>query len=105
VNLAQAPAAAETPAITQLATAVPNPAAQNMAFAFSLAKGGPVDLSVFTVSGRLVKTLIHETRAAGNYRVTWSGIDESGLRATAGTYFVRLSAPQGQFTRTLTLLK
>jgi hypothetical protein len=105
VNLAQAPVAGDTPAVTQLATAVPNPAAQNMAFAFSLAKGGQVDLSVFTVSGRLVKTLIHETRPAGNYRVTWSGIDESGLRATAGTYFVRLSAPQGQFTRTLTLLK
>jgi hypothetical protein len=107
VNLVQPSPAAVTPAVTQLAPAVPNPAAQNqsMAFAFSLAKGGPVDLSVFTVSGRLVKTLVHETRDPGNYRLTWSGLDEGGVRATAGTYYLRLSAPQGQFTRTLTLLK
>jgi len=105
VNLVQPSPAAAAPAATQLAPAVPNPSAQNMAFAFSLAKGGAVDLSVFTVNGRLVKTLVHETRDPGNYRVTWSGLDEGGVRATAGTYYVRLSAPQGQFTRTLTLLK
>jgi hypothetical protein len=105
VNLVQPSPAAAAPAVTQLAPAVPNPSAQSMAFAFSLAKGGAVDLSVFTVNGRLVKTLVHETRDPGNYRVTWSGLDEGGVRATAGTYYLRLSAPQGQFTRTLTLLK
>src|SRR5262249_31010726 len=105
VSLAQAPGESTTPSVTQLAPAVPNPAAQSMAFAFSLARGGAVDLSVYTVRGRLVKTLVHETRDPGSYQVTWNGVDESGQRLAAGTYYLRLVTPQGQFARTLTLLK
>jgi len=105
VNLAQAPAAAALPQVTGISAAIPNPTPRSTAISFSLAKGGAVDLSVYTVSGRLVKTLVHETRDPGEYRSTWSGVDESGQRAGAGVYFLRLSAPQGQFTHTLTLLK
>lgn len=105
VNLAQAPTAPALPKVTGISAAIPNPTPQSTAISFSLASGGPMDLSVYTVNGRLVKTLVHEMRGPGEYRSTWSGLDESGQRAGAGVYFARLSALQGQFTRTLTLLK
>ena len=105
VTIEATPAADALPTLTQITAAIPNPSDAQTALAFSLAQGGPVDLSVYTVGGRRVKTLVHETREAGNYRVVWSGLDDTGKRAGAGVYYLRLVAPQGQFTRTLTLLK
>jgi hypothetical protein len=65
----------------------PNPFNPTTKINFSLAKTGPVKLGVFDVLGRVVATLVNDTRVAGNYTVDFDG---SGL--SSGAYFYRLEA-------------
>jgi hypothetical protein len=66
----------------------------------------PVTLRVYDVSGRLVATLVDETKAPGTYEATWSGVDGSGRAVSTGVYFYRLTiGGQETFTRKMLLLK
>jgi hypothetical protein len=93
------------PRVTELAYARPNPFRQKVNIPFSLSAGGAVNLEIYSVDGRRVRTLVHETREPGEYNVVWDGRDENGSVAMAGVYYVRLVTPQGRFTRTVTNLK
>jgi hypothetical protein len=93
------------PAVTQLAPAQPNPFHQTATIAFSLAQAGPVELAVFSVDGRRVRTLVRESREPGEYRLTWDGRDDHGNPMSAGVYYAQLKAAQRGFTRTLTYLR
>ena len=97
--------AAGLPRVTQLLPNVPNPFNPTTRIAFTLATTGPVDLSVFTVSGRSVRGLVHETRQAGLHEVVWDGTDDQGRRAASGTYYVRLVTTDGTHTRPVVMLK
>jgi hypothetical protein len=73
----------------------PNPFTTNTYFQFEHNLAGQildVQVSIFTVSGKLVKTLIHSAPADG-YRVTdiqWDGKDEYGDQLARGVYLYRV---------------
>jgi len=73
------------------------------------ARGGPaqrVTLRIFDVAGRLVATLVDDTKPPGQYRATWVGVADNGIPAASGVYFSRLTVGEsGAFTRKLLLLK
>jgi hypothetical protein len=93
------------PAVTGLAPPAPNPIRQSTAFTVSLAQGGPVRLDLYSVDGRRVRTLLDETREAGEYRIAWDGRDGEGRAAAPGVYFVRLTAGARGYTRNLVYLR
>jgi hypothetical protein len=93
------------PTVTQLAFAMPNPFRQTATLAFSLAQAGPVELAVYSVDGRRVRTLVREFREPGEYRVTWDGRDDHGNPMSGGIYYAHLKAAQRGFTRRLTYLR
>lgn len=97
--------AAVAPGRTMLAPAAPNPFRQSSTLAFSLARGGDVELAIYSVDGRRVRTLARGFMDVGEYRMTWDGRDDSGAPVAAGMFFARLSAPQGQFTKSLVYLR
>ncbi len=72
------------------ATASPNPMSTHTQVSFAIPRGGLVDLSVFDLSGRRVKTLVNDFREAGTYLAAWSGRDEGGSLCRNGVYFLRL---------------
>ena len=76
-----------------------------MSAAFSLAARGPVDVALYAVNGRRLRTLVRGVREAGEYSLTWDGRDDDGAPAPAGVYYLRMVTPQGRFTRMLTYLK
>jgi hypothetical protein len=90
---------------TMLAAPWPNPARRNATFEFSLARAGRVDLAVYSVDGRRVKTLVSEAREAGAWREAWDGTDESGHAAAPGLYYTLLQADGRRFTRRLVMLR
>ena len=90
---------------TMLAAPWPNPARRDATFEFSLARAGRVDLAVYSVDGRRVKTLVNDEREAGAWREAWDGTDESGHAAAPGLYYTRLQADGRRFTRRLVLLR
>ena len=90
---------------TMLAAPWPNPARRNATFEFSLARAGRVDLAVYSVDGRRVKTIVNGEREAGAWREAWDGTDESGRAAAPGLYYTGLQADGRRFTRRLVLLR
>ncbi|MGQ0723255.1 MAG: FG-GAP-like repeat-containing protein [Candidatus Eiseniibacteriota bacterium] len=70
----------------------PNPFRGTTAIRFDLPAGGRVNLSLFDVTGRLVKTLVDRDLTPGRYEPGWDGRDDAGRTVSPGVYFVRLEA-------------
>ncbi|TMQ62321.1 MAG: T9SS type A sorting domain-containing protein [Candidatus Eisenbacteria bacterium] len=68
----------------------PNPAVGSTAIGFELAQAGHVSLTIVDASGRRIRTLVRETRAAGPDEIVWDGRDGSGRRVRAGVYFASI---------------
>jgi hypothetical protein len=76
--------------VALLNRAYPNPFSASTSFAYKVAEGGSsVEVGVFNVAGRLVKTLASGSQAAGTYTVTWNGSDDAGVRMAPGVYFLK----------------
>jgi hypothetical protein len=97
--------AVAAPALTLLLAPGPNPFQSTTALVFGLAHAGPVDLTVYSVDGRRVRTLVHGSRDAGMYHLTWDGRNEDHSPAPPGVYYVRLSADGRQFGTRLVYLR
>jgi hypothetical protein len=55
-----------------------------------------VQIKIYTVSGRLIRTLRDTERASANYRSqVWDGMDDEGREVANGVYFARVKAKQG----------
>lgn len=69
---------------------VPNPFNPTTSIRYSLPTAGAVDLTVFSQSGRLVRTLASGTETAGTHTTVWDGRDNAGRDVASGVYFYRL---------------
>lgn len=85
--------------------AVPNPFNPQTEFRFSLPAPARVDLRIFDVAGRRVRTLVAGTRGAGPHTVTWRGRDDGDRLVASGTYFAHLRAADRTITRAVTLVR
>ncbi len=78
----------------ELSAPAPNPSRGSaVSLNYSIARAGNVDLAVFDVNGRRLRTLISGERAAGPSYVTWDARNEWGSRVYSGVYFARLVGP------------
>lgn len=84
---------------------VPNPFNPSTLLRFSVARTGPVRLSVYSVAGARVRTLVDGSLAAGPHEVRWDGKDDGGRDAGSGTYFVRLEGGGDPVSRKVVLLR
>jgi hypothetical protein len=64
-----------------LAVPAPNPSSRATRIGFALPRAASVDLRVFSVDGREVRTLVREALPAGLRSATWDGRDARGARA------------------------
>lgn len=64
-----------------------------------------VNLSIYSVTGTLVRTLFKGFSPAGNHSAEWNGMTDTGSPAAAGIYFYRMVTPSGAQTRQMVLLK
>ncbi len=77
---------------TRLMSASPNPFNPATTIAFELAAPGQVSITVYDVSGRMIRSLVDGHLPAGMHEVTWNGRDRSGATVASGVYFYRLMA-------------
>ena len=52
---------------------------------------GYVELKIYDLAGRIIKTLINEHQRPGNYKIDWYGRNNSGEILPSGMYFVVLN--------------
>jgi hypothetical protein len=64
---------------------------------FSLAKADRVEIKVYDVTGRLVRTLADRTFEAGPQQVTWDGTSDQGQRVARGVYFTQVKFAGSRF--------
>jgi predicted outer membrane repeat protein len=96
----------EVPAVFFLAQNVPNPFNPRTEIRFGLPEPAVVDLVIFDLAGRRVRTLLAgSAQPAGLHRLSWDGRDDGGRAQSAGIYFCRLEAGPLREIRKMTLLR
>ncbi|HET7250170.1 MAG TPA: hypothetical protein VFI79_10015 [Gemmatimonadales bacterium] len=80
----------EAPHALTLAAPSPNPARGHTVMAFGLPTAGAVQLSVYDVDGRLVRTLVSGWLDAGQFSMPFDLRDDAGSALPGGLYFARL---------------
>jgi hypothetical protein len=72
---------------------------------FQLARAERTDLSIYSIAGEKVRTLVAGTVQPGSHSVKWNGTDENGKRLASGTYVYRLKVGNLQQARKMILLQ
>jgi hypothetical protein len=97
---------AGTPHIERLALrGAPNPFADGTDITLALPRSGVVDLAVFDVDGRRLRTLLRGPHDPGLVHLRWDGRNAQGARLAPGVYFLRVKTPDATATWRATLLR
>ena len=85
----------------------PNPFNPSTKIEYSVPMAGKVSIKIYNMKGQLVKTLVDESKTAGElYSATWNGTDNSNRSVASGVYFARTNvAGQYEKLNKLTLVK
>jgi len=67
-----------------------NPSIGKAKLEYSIGEHNLVSLTIYNVSGQLVRTLVDEYKKPGAYTIWWDGKDQKGTKLASGTYFYRL---------------
>ena len=71
-------------------TVAPNPFTTSMRALYTLATAGQVHLDVLALDGSRVRGLVAGTFPAGRFAAIWDGLDDGGLSAPPGSYWIAL---------------
>jgi hypothetical protein len=82
---------------------VPNPSVSGCTVTLSGSGNRPVTLSIYSVTGELVKTLLDHEMVTGSRTIKWDGDNSHGERVAAGTYFAVLKQGEQLTTRKVIL--
>jgi hypothetical protein len=85
---------------------VPNPFRLGTLVSYDVPSGGgEVELVVYDVAGRLVRTLVAGPQTPGRKSVSWDGRDDVGRTVGSGVYYCRLKAPGFEESIKITVLR
>ncbi|MCK5117730.1 MAG: PQQ-binding-like beta-propeller repeat protein, partial [Candidatus Aegiribacteria sp.] len=85
--------------------ASPNPFYSTASISFELPEPGWTSLTVYDLSGRIVRTLENSELGAGQHAIVWDGRKENGEVVSAGLYICRIQSGGVSETTGLCLLR
>ncbi|MDZ7295078.1 MAG: PQQ-binding-like beta-propeller repeat protein, partial [candidate division KSB1 bacterium] len=88
-----------------LAQNYPNPFNPETVISYVLPTAVDVKLTICNPLGQVIAALVDERQVAGNYRITWNGLDQTGAPASSGLYFCILRCGDQIQSRKILLLK
>ena len=83
----------------------PNPFNPTTTIDYDLTRGGSIDLTIFDLMGRRIRTLVHGNQKPGFKSVIWDATDDFARPVSAGLYFYKLETLHRSFTKKMLLLK
>ena len=72
---------------------------------YDLPEDAMVNITVFDMMGRVVRTLVNGQQSAGYKSLQWNGTNNSGHPISAGLYIYTIQAGEFSQTRKMILLK
>lgn len=95
----------QSPTMFKLFQNYPNPFNPSTTIQYQVAKQGNVEVTVFDIGGREVKTLLNAEQYPGFYTVQWDGKNNEDKLASSGTYFYQVKSDNMQLVKKMLLLK
>jgi hypothetical protein len=83
----------------------PNPFNPRTTIAYALSEASDVTIEIFDVRGTRIAELVNEHQQPGFHRVTWHGLNQSGVAAPSGVYFYKVRAGEQVMQKRMMLLK
>jgi len=103
--LIPATAIPEAPPLISLHQNYPNPFNPTTTISYDLPVALPARLTICSVDGRRVVTLVDQLSAAGRQEIVWVGTDDYGRQVPSGVYFYRFEAGEYAETRRMALIR
>jgi len=91
--------------IYKLHSAYPNPFNPVTTLNYHLPENGQVNITIFDMMGRVVKTLINYQQTAGYKSIQWNATNDRNEPVSAGIYLYTIQAGKFRQTRKMVLLK
>jgi surface protein len=83
----------------------PNPFNPITSLRFDLPEDGFVNITVYDMGGRIIKTLVNNFQTAGYKSIKWNATDNQDQLVPAGVYLYKIEFGSLLFTRKMILLK
>jgi len=93
------------PIIHNLYNAYPNPFNPVTTLRYDLSENGYVNIIIYDMLGRQVKTLINQTQDPGYKSIIWNATNDYGKPVSAGIYLYQIQAGEYISTKKMVLLK
>lgn len=93
------------PSVFKLNPAFPNPFNPGTTISYTISEPDHIQISIYTMTGRLVRVLVNQDQFPGEYTVQWNVDDENGLTVSSGLYVCVLKATDVTRTQKLMVLK
>jgi len=91
--------------IYKLHSAYPNPFNPVTTLNYHLPENGQVNITIFDMMGRVIKTLINYQQTAGYKSIQWNATNDRNEPVSAGIYLYTIQAGKFRQTRKMVLLK
>ena len=105
LNLDEARSSESKPERFSLFQNYPNPFNPYTEISYAVPHACRVELSVYNVLGRKVKTLVHRFQTAGHKTAQWDGTDDNDNIAASGVYFYRITTGDYTEAKKMILMK
>jgi len=83
----------------------PNPFNPITSIRYDLAEDGLVNITIYDMMGRIVKTLVNSSQTAGYKSMVWDTVDDRGHSVSAGLYIYSITAGNYRANKKMILLK
>jgi hypothetical protein len=87
------------------ANCYPNPSNAGFNILYDLNNDSYIEITIFDIMGRTIKTLFKGQRTEGQYSINWDGKDNSGINISTGIYFYHISSAFGSKIGRIVLVK
>lgn len=89
----------------RIARNYPNPFNPETTINYFIPHSGNIQIEIYNILGKKVKTLFDGNKIAGTYHIKWDGRDDSDNPLSTGIYIVALRSGQYVTTKRITLMK
>jgi hypothetical protein len=93
------------PAVFKLSENYPNPFNPSTTFTIEIPHLSHVEIAVYNILGKKVRTLLNEEKPAGDYTVVWNGLTDDNTTVSSGIYFLRMLSEKFNAVQKIMLMK